>query len=42
MKFKNIEAKYYHEKIVEIINNLDKLSKTADEEIESLESEVRE
>lgn len=24
----NIEAKYYHEKIVEIINNLDKLSKT--------------
>ena len=38
----NIEAKYYHEKIVEIINNLDKLSKAADEEIESLESEVRE
>ena len=37
----NIEAKTYHEKIVEIINNLDKLSKTLTEIKEIAEKQVK-
>ena len=37
----NIEAKYYHEKIIEIINNLNKLSKTLTEIKEIAKENIR-